>query len=218
MNILPSYRTLLAAALLTATGSLWADPIFTLTPSGDLAGPAGSVVGWGFTINNDTPYYLEFSSSQFCLNPVIVSPVLSCTSPVTGVFNDILVGNDPIVDPNSMLTQGFDPLGFTTGLGYFQIDPGAASFSPDVGEIVLIYDGYDAKPNVDPSANQVLFSVPLVAEASVTVAPEPESGGLVVMALALMGLWAHRRTASSLLLYENLNAGDSRSDVAASSR
>jgi hypothetical protein len=79
--------------------------------------------------------------------------VLSCTPLITGVFNDIIVGNDPIVDPNSSLSQDFDQTGFTTGLGYFAIDPSAAYLSSDVGEIVLIYDGYDADPNIDPSAN-----------------------------------------------------------------
>jgi len=185
--------------LIASAGSLSANVTFTLTPSGDLDGPAGSVVGWGFTINNDTSDYLEFSGSQFCLNPVIVSPVLSCTAPITGVFNDIIVGNDPIVDPNSSLSQDFDQTGFTTGLGYFVIDPSAAYLSSDVGEIVLIYDGYDADPNIDPSANQVLFSVPLLAEASVTVAPEPATGELVVMALALMGLWAYHRETEAFL-------------------
>jgi hypothetical protein len=201
MNILRWHRSVLAAAFLTASaGCLSADPSLTLTPSPDLSGGPGSIVGWGFTIVNDTPDYLEFSSSQFCLNPVLLTPALSCTSPLTGVFNDIIVGNDPIIDPYSSLSENFDPIGFTSGIGYFEIDPNAAFLSSDVGQIVLIYDGYDQDPN-SGTATQLLFSVPLAADASVTVTPEPATMVLATTALtilALMGLLARRhKTACS---------------------
>lgn len=195
MNILRWHRHLLAAALLTASaGRLSADPLLTLTPSPDLSGAPGSTVGWGFTIVNDTPYYLEFSSSEFCVAPVILTPAVSCTPPVTGVFNDIIVGNDPIIAPNSSLSEDFDPVGFTSGLGYFDIDPDAAYPSSDVGQIVLLYDGYDVDPR-GGNYTQFLYSVPLAADASVTVTPEPATVALMAAALsilALMGLRARR--------------------------
>jgi hypothetical protein len=201
MTILRWQRNVLAVAFLTASaGCLSADPILTLTPSPDLSGGPGSIVGWGFTIVNDTSDYLEFSSSQFCLNPVLLTPALSCTSPLTGVFHDIIVGNDPIIGPDSSLSEDFGPIGFTSGIGYFDIDPDAVPPSSDIGQIVLIYDGYDQDPN-SGNATQLLFSVPLAADASVTVTPEAATVALVATALpilAMMGLLARRhRTACS---------------------
>lgn len=201
MNTLSWRRIALATAFLMASaGTLTADPALTLTPSPDLAGAAGSIVGWGFNIVNDTADYLEFSSSQFCLSPVILTPVLACTAPTTGVYYDIITGNDPVIGPHSSLAEDFDPLGFTTGAGYFVIDPSAPYLASDIGQLVLIYDGYDANPNLGP-ANQVLHSVPLAADASVTVTapatPVPEPSLLPLLAavlatLALFCAWTRR--------------------------
>lgn len=204
MNILRLSRNLLAAAFLAASaGCLSADPVLTLTPSPDVSGAPGSTVGWGFTIVNGTSYYLEFSSSQFCLNPVLFVPAFSCTAPLTGVFNDIVVGSDPIIAPDSSLSEAFDPVGLASGIGYFAIDPNAAILSSDLGQIVLIYDGFDQDPNLG-SATQLLFSVPLAADASVTVTPapstatpEPATVPLVATALsilAILGLLRRRRS------------------------
>jgi len=200
MNISRWHRNILAAAFLTASaGCVSAAPILTLTASPDLSGGPGSIVGWGFTIVNDTADYLEFSSSQFCLNPVLLTPALACTSTLTGVFNDIIVGNDPIIGPHSTLSEGFDEIGFTSGIGYFQIGPAAPSGSSDAGQIVLIYDGFDQNPNTGP-ATQVLFSVPLATDASVSVSesatPEPATVALVAATfaiLAMISLPARRR-------------------------
>jgi hypothetical protein len=206
MNIPRWHRNVLAIGFLTASaGCLSADtiqsPTLALTPSPDLSGGPGSAVGWGFTIVNNTSNYLEFSSSQFCLDPVLLTPALSCTSPLTGVFNDIIVANDPIIGPYSSLSEDFDPIGFTSGIGYFDIDPNATYLWSDVGQVVLIYDGYDQDPN-SGSATQLLFSVPLAADASVTVTeaeaavPEPATLGFVAAALpilAIMALQARRR-------------------------
>jgi hypothetical protein len=199
MNIVRWHRNVLAVAFLAASaGCLPAsplqDPTLTLTPSPDLFGGPGSTVGWGFTIVNDTPDYLEFSSSQFCLNPVLLTPVLACTPPLTGVFNDIIVGNDPIIAPDSSLSEDFDPIGFTSGIGYFDIDPAAVPPSSDIGQIVLIYDGYDQDPN-NGNATQLLFSVPLAADASVTteaVVPEPATAGFVATALPILAVMARQ--------------------------
>ena len=191
MNVVHKYRTALIAALLAAlAGCLSASPVtLTLTPSGDLTGMPGDTVGWGFSIYNGTQYYVEFSSSNFCVSPVIPN---SCTAPTTGAFTDIIVNNDPIIAPGDTLSQSFDPVGFTTGLGYFAIDPGATLLSSDLGQIVLTYDGYNSDPSVSPDAVQYLFSQGLYADASVTVSPEPATSGL--LAVSLPGLaWMYTR-------------------------
>jgi hypothetical protein len=98
------------------------------------------------------------------------------------------------------LSEDFGPIGFTSGIGYFDIDPDAVPPSSDIGQIVLIYDGYYQDPN-SGNATQLLFSVPLAADASVTVTPEAATVALVATALpilAMMGLLARRhRTACS---------------------
>ncbi|MGA2267888.1 MAG: hypothetical protein ABSH44_05395 [Bryobacteraceae bacterium] len=198
MNILRWHRSIVVAAVLAASaGCLSAGVTLTLTPSPDLFGSPGSIVGWGFTIVNDTSYYIEFSSSQFCDPPIILSPAVSCTSPSTGAFSDIIVGNDPIIGPDSSLSENFDPIGFTTGIGYFSIGPDTPYLSSDVGQIVLIYDVYGGYPTPDTEA---LFSQPLAADASVTtVTPEPATAGLaatVLPGLVVMGLLAARRRRS----------------------
>jgi len=196
------HRNALAAAFLAASaGCLSADPALMLTPSPGLSGPPGNTVGWGFTIVNDTSDYLEFSSSQFCLNPVLLTPVLSCTPPLTGVFSDIIVGNDPIIGPHSSLSENFDPINFTSGIGYFDINPGATPMSLDTGEIVLIYDGYDQNPNLGP-ANQLLFSVPMTADTSVTVThqavvPEPSTAALWALAFTVLAMMRLRASSAA---------------------
>ena len=187
-----------------ASGLLLADPALVLSPTGAMTGAPGATVGWGWSFSNDTPYYIEFSSNQFCDAPVILTPVLVCNAPTTGTYQDIILGNDPIIAPNTTTpVENFDAVTLSSGVGYFQIDPGAAPGSSDIGQIVLTYDEYTLNPN-DPNCQsgcQVGFDIPVGADASVTVSqvftPEPGSGALALAGLAGGLLWRRRRETSA---------------------
>lgn len=171
-----------------AVFTLSASPILILDPvSGDLTGLAGSTVGWGFTITNDSNY-IEFNLAEFCDAPVSLP---GCNSPTTGVFNDFISAvNDVIIGPPSgtdpdSVTQVFDPV-LETGIGSFQIDPLATG--SDVGEIVLDYSIYDIDPYDPCNCAQFLGTGVLTAAASVTVAPEPCTAVLMAMAVVVFAL------------------------------
>ena len=196
MRLKPVRFVLVMAVLgLGAVGSLSASPSLVLDPVfGNLADAPGSVVGWGFTITNDTGY-IEINSAQFCLNPVSLP---GCIDPLTGTFTDIIAGsNDIIVGPpggtySSIVTQAFD-LVLQTGIGSFQIFPTTLPGDSDSGLIVLSYTLTDLDPN-DPNAVRIGTGY-LTADATVTAAvPEPATVGLV--ALVLAGILRKRATFS----------------------
>ena len=175
---------------------LSASPVLLLDPlSGDLSGPPGSLVGWGFTITNDSGY-IEINSAQFCINPVVLP---GCNDPVTGTFTDIISGfNDIVVgppggtDPDSV-TQSFDAIA-ETGIGSVQIDPLATPGTSDMGEIVLSYTLFTLDPN-DPNT-VVEGTGALTADASVTVtvtaSPEPGTAGLLAITMAALAVVKRR--------------------------
>lgn len=192
--ILPVLLLWLSAGL-----SLTAAPILTLIPSTARSGPPGSTIGWGFTIQNDSNY-IEITSAQFCLNPVI-SP--ACTPSTIGTFTDIIsqFGNDIIVGPPggtlpSSITEPyeFDALA-QTGVGNLAIDPLAMAGTTDFGEIVLTYNLFDQDPN--NGGNEIGTDLVMTANTSVTVSPatatpEPATSSLAGLALAALAM-ARRR-------------------------
>ena len=205
MRLIQLRRAIWAVAFFAGVAApLSADPVLILSPTGDMSGAPGATVGWGWSFVNDTPYYIEFSSNQFCDAPVILTPVLVCNAPTTGTYQDIVVGNDPIIAPNTTTpVENFDPVGLTTGIGYFQIDPAATAGASDVGQIVLTYDEYLLNPN-DPNCQtgcQVGFDIPVGAEASVTVAqvatPEPGGGMLGLFGLLIGLVWRWKKETNS---------------------
>jgi hypothetical protein len=56
MNTRHFLHTILLAAVFALGSSFWADSItFSLLPSdGNVSGPAGSLVGWGYSLTNDS--------------------------------------------------------------------------------------------------------------------------------------------------------------------
>ena len=157
----------------------WSTPILTLLPSGNISGPQGGQIGWGFSITNDADY-IEITGAQFCLNPVSFP---ACTEPVQGIFTDfisqfnsIVVGN-PGGTLSDTVTQAFDAT-LLTGVGSFDIAAGAPIFSVDFGQIVLTYNVFDGDPNGTEPVNQLFFDQTLFASATVTVTDEPPVTGV----------------------------------------
>src|SRR5262245_25492164 len=65
-------------------GSAWASPSFMLIPAtGFATAIPGGTVGWGYSINNDTPFYLLVDSSAFC-GPGGDPQFTDCTTPYNG--------------------------------------------------------------------------------------------------------------------------------------
>ena len=161
--------------IMTLAGTVQAQPSLTLSPlSGNLAGYAGSTVGWGFSLTNSADYLLV-TSADFALEP---------TSPVIGTFTDFSGFNSVIVGPDSPLWQAEFDAAAHTGIGSFTISPYAFADLVSFGTIEITYDLYNLSPNdpgFDPDVNLVSAGNQLSAPASVTVAAVPEPSTIVLL-------------------------------------
>jgi hypothetical protein len=185
------FRTLsIATLLLFALGvRARADDIsLTLDPvGGALTGPAGSTVGWGFTLANSGLDFAVISGSDFC-----VGPITSPCSTSFGTYTDF-IGQQFIVVGSSSVTEAFDN-NTQTGLGSFFINP--ASTGTVNGLAVVFYDLFSVDPN-SPDFNPDLDTISngnlLSADASVTVGSSatstPEPGSLLLLAAGVLALF-----------------------------
>jgi hypothetical protein len=173
-------------------------PVLTLDPTdGALTGPAGSTVGWGFTLTSGGSDFAVISGSDFC-----VGAVASPCSNSFGTYTDfagpqyIVVGNNPGESP---VTETFDNSA-QTGMGSFAINP--TSTGTISGDIVVSYDLYSVDPNssaFNPELDTISNGDMLFAPASVTVGsstgtngsgtvPEPETFPLLLAGFAALVL------------------------------
>jgi len=201
-------RLLGATLLAVAAGCVhaYATPTFTVIPaSGDVAAGPGETTGWGFTIANDTPYYLLIDSSAFC--GLGGDPFLTdCTDPYNpptafgpaiGTYTDFIASNLTIVSPYIsvstpfVLTQNFDPV-LQTGAGSYTINAGPLTQTLDTGNLFISYQEYDGDP-LSGSATQVSGDIELSAAVTVQAIPEPATLDLAGSALLLFGWSAIRR-------------------------
>jgi len=187
-------RTAALAVLFMLSFSLrvFADTIPTLTldpPNGALTGPAGSTVGWGFTLANPGNDFLVVSGSDFCVG-IITSP---CSNAL-GTYTDFAGQQFFVFGPapeDASLTQAFDNT-LQLGMGSFLINPGATGSVN--GFIALSYDLFSVDPNsldFNPDTDTISNGNILTAPASVTVgavssAPEPPALALLLGALGAL--------------------------------
>jgi hypothetical protein len=181
-----SQMVLLAGMLVSASN---ANTILTLNPvNGALSGHAGQLVGWGFTIQDDT-FWLTVAGTDFCSS---FTGTFACdpTHPVSnGSYMDFTQFNFVDSEPSSiggpdMSQQNFDAPSHL-GAGSFTIAAG----TPDTllsGKIVVAYNLY----NGDPTSGGIQQGGMnyITSNASVQVAPEPETLLLMGTALAGVGL------------------------------
>ena len=172
------------------------DVTLTLDPAGGaVTGPAGSTVGWGFTLADSGSDFAVVTSSDFCV-AMVSSP---CSNPF-GVYTDFIGQQFVVVGPSpepGSVAQSFDDSAMT-GVGSFAINP--ASTGTLDGFLAVTYDLYSVDPNspsFDPTVDTVSTGNYLYATASVTVGssstgnvPEPGTMTLLAAGIAMLLLAA----------------------------
>ena len=156
-------------------------PTLTVTPA-NLVGPAGSTVGWGFTLTNLGVDFAVITGSDFCVGV----PTSPCSNSL-GTYTDFIGAQFVVVGPSpesSTLSQSFDS-STQSGLGSFLINSGGSGTV--AGELLVSYDLFSVDPNAlnfDPIVDTISVGNFLTSAASVTVgtvtSPEPATLGLLL--------------------------------------
>ncbi|MBI3408028.1 MAG: Ig-like domain repeat protein [Planctomycetes bacterium] len=176
----------------TVQTTIYTAPLFTLNPAnGALAGEAGTTQGWGFSIDNTTPFWLIINGSAFLLptfQGLLGHGFGIVPSTDFGTYTDFSQFNFIVIAPASTFTASFtnNP---ASGVGSFTINPNATPSTlpadpalqvpnqqPGManGAIDLIYSLYSRDPNdplFDPTTDTLgnPFEKDLLAPASVTI-------------------------------------------------
>jgi hypothetical protein len=178
-----SLTAMATAALIGMGSSCRASDIFTfdLIPvSGDLAGPAGSTVGWGYSITNESP------------TDWLLTINLNSDSFLDGTAN--LLFDFPEVAPEATVTELFDPIN-SIGLYELTWDPDAPTGFVNSGNFVLSAQWYDGDPF--NGGNYIADAPDTNAAYSATVspsgAPEPATLFPISVGMVLLGAKGRRR-------------------------
>ena len=180
------HRILLAAVLFCLASPLWADSIiFTLLPSeGNVSGPPGSLVGWGYSLTND-------SSGDWFLATNLNSDSFSNGTP-TSLFDF------PNLAPGANVTEPFDPVD-SIGLYELQWDTSAPVGFVNSGDFVLSGQWYDGDPfnggNFIADATDTALGYTATVSRTTGTVPEPSSAALFLACgiAAIIG-WQKVRT------------------------
>jgi hypothetical protein len=199
-------RIMQVLILVMAAGGLcaFADPVLTLTPpSGTvLAGP-GQTTGWGFTITNDTSFYLLIDSSNFC--GVGGDPAFAdCNDPsnppfaygpALGTYTDFIASQATLVFPDSFVTEAFNK-NTDQGVGSYAISLSTPLYSTDSGKLFVSFMEFQGNPfDLDNPGTQISGDIELSSAAKVEAIPEPAAWALAGLPLLAL-LWRARRKRS----------------------
>jgi len=171
------HAILLAAVLFCLALPLLADSITfsLLPPDGNVSGAAGSLVGWGYSLTND-------SSADWFLATNLNSDSFSNCTP-TSLFDF------PDVAPGAIVTEAFDSVN-SIGLYELQWDPSAPVGFVNSGDFTLSGKWYDGDPFnggtfiADATDTELPYTA-TVTGATSTV-PEPSSAPLLLGTIVLI--------------------------------
>jgi hypothetical protein len=186
-------------------------PTFSLTVP-DISGPAGSTVGWGYSItNNSTTNYLDISAidASVFLYGTADSSIFPYTfsfgggplAPGTTQMESFATVDDNIEDDLGLFQDTLDagaPVG-ATDAGYFGLEGAFCDPIPGDDPNNPTGDTYCAEDGVIPGTLLATadYSV-TVSPSSTTAAPEPSSFLLLLSGLCSIGLcpWRRQRTSA----------------------
>ena len=173
--------TLAVAVWLLCASTASAAPLtfsFSLLPGSAISDDAGSTIGWGYTITNDSDSWLEI----FSLN----ADPFQYATPDSSIFDF------PILAPGATATVLYNAATFA---GLFQLtwDLTAPAGFTNVGQFALLGQFYDGDPFAGGTALDAMFEQ--TASYSATVNPVPEPGTLLLLGSGAAGLLMRRRRA-----------------------
>ena len=175
------WMTLLLVAIVLFSVCAFADDIaLTLIPlSGDISGPAGSTVGWGYTLTNNTALWIQATA-------------VSSDAFQNGTPN--LVFDFPSVAPGSFVTLDFSLVANLfcaappCGLYSLTWDATAPVGFVNAGMFIVSSDFYDGDPNNGGNDLGPAPDASAAYSATVTGSGVPEPSSLILMASGLAGL------------------------------
>jgi hypothetical protein len=182
------YWVSLTLGVLLVTQAARADSLtFAVLPP-DVSGPAGTTVGWGFSITNTstTTDYLDISS--------IDSDLFAASNGVP----DASIFLFPNLAPGQTMTQVYDPM---DGLGLFQFtwNAGLATGTTETGNFTLygafcdpLTDQFCAEDGTVPSTALASAAYSATVGPSGVVTPEPSASLLLATGLFVLA-WLSRR-------------------------
>lgn len=154
----------------------------TIPPSGNIAGEAGSTLGWGYSVTNDS------LTQWLVFNSVSVDGQFFNGTPNAGVFDY------PFVAPNTTITTAYDG---TNGLYEFTWDAGAPAGSFNSGNFVLSAEWWSGNPFDEVAPGEFLDSIPdfsvpysVSVPASCNCTPVPETSSFQTLACGIAGIGA----------------------------
>jgi hypothetical protein len=181
------YWVSLTLGVLLAIPAARADSLtFTVLPP-DVSGPAGTTVGWGFSItNNSATNYLDISG--------IDSDLFAATDGIP----DASIFLFPNLAPGKTMTQAYDPAD-SLGLFQFTWNLGVATGTMETGNFTLYgafcdptIDQFCAEDGTVPSTALASAVYTATVSPSGVVTPEPSAALLLATGLCVLA-WVSRR-------------------------